>query len=337
MAHVVVLGAGLGGVLMAYEMKAKLGPSDRLTVVNLGDRYSFVPSNPWVAVGWRKREEIAVELAPIFARRGIELRPEGASRVHPGENRIELNDGTSVDYDYLDHRHRTRPRLRRDPRARPERQHPVDLPYRSCREGEACRRRAGQVRRPGRHRRRPGRLLLRPGLRIRLHSRHRPSPRQDARPGADDLRHARALYRASRPRRRRRHQGAAGERPSRASHQMDHQRQGDQGRARQDVRRGGRRQRRRQGHPRASLRLLDDAAGLPRHCRRARHRGADQPARLHRHRQVPAQPGLQERLRRRRRGRHSAGRQDAACGRRAQDRLHDRVDGDGRPPTMSRR
>src|SRR5579859_2474899 len=100
MAHVVVLGAGLGGVLMAYEMKAKLGPSDKLTVVNLGDRYSFVPSNPWVAVGWRKREEIAVELAPIFAKRGIQLRPEGAKRVHPAENRVQLNDGKSVNYVY---------------------------------------------------------------------------------------------------------------------------------------------------------------------------------------------------------------------------------------------
>ena len=30
MAHVVVLGAGLGGTIMAYEMKAKLGRDDRL-------------------------------------------------------------------------------------------------------------------------------------------------------------------------------------------------------------------------------------------------------------------------------------------------------------------
>jgi sulfide:quinone oxidoreductase len=101
MSHVVVLGAGLGGVIMAYEMKAKLGPADKLTVVNLGPVYSFVPSNPWVAVGWRKREDIAVDLAPVFAKQGIALRPEGAKRVHPGENRIELNDGTSLDYDYL--------------------------------------------------------------------------------------------------------------------------------------------------------------------------------------------------------------------------------------------
>jgi sulfide:quinone oxidoreductase len=86
---------------MAYEMKEKLGAGDKLTVVNLGATYSFVPSNPWVAVGWRSREDIAVELGPVLAKRGIELRPEGAKRVHPSENRIELNDGSSINYDYL--------------------------------------------------------------------------------------------------------------------------------------------------------------------------------------------------------------------------------------------
>ena len=36
MSRIVVLGAGLGGVIMAYEMKEKLGADDELTVVNLG-------------------------------------------------------------------------------------------------------------------------------------------------------------------------------------------------------------------------------------------------------------------------------------------------------------
>jgi sulfide:quinone oxidoreductase len=101
MSHIVVLGAGLGGIIMAYEMKAKLRRDDRLTVVNLGSTYSFVPSNPWVAVGWRQPEDIAVDLAPVLKRRGIELRPEGARRVHPKDNRVECNDGSVVDYDYL--------------------------------------------------------------------------------------------------------------------------------------------------------------------------------------------------------------------------------------------
>jgi sulfide:quinone oxidoreductase len=101
MSHVVVLGAGLGGTIMAYEMKQKLRPEDKLTVVTLGTQYSFVPSNPWVAVGWRQPEEIAVDLVPAFKQRGIDLRPEGAKRVEPARNRIELNDGSSIDYDYL--------------------------------------------------------------------------------------------------------------------------------------------------------------------------------------------------------------------------------------------
>jgi len=101
MAEIVVLGAGLGGVIMAYEMKDSMRPGDNLTVVNLGSTYSFVPSNPWVAVGWRDREDISVDLKSIFARRGIHLRPEGAKRVLPAENRIEINDGSFLPYDYL--------------------------------------------------------------------------------------------------------------------------------------------------------------------------------------------------------------------------------------------
>lgn len=101
MSHIVVLGAGLGGVIMAYEMKARLRREDRLTVVNLGSTYSFVPSNPWVAVGWRQPQDISVDLAPIMKQRGIALRPEGAERVEPALNRVRLNGGDVVEYDYL--------------------------------------------------------------------------------------------------------------------------------------------------------------------------------------------------------------------------------------------
>lgn len=54
-----------------------MGPSDKITVVNLGATYSFVPSNPRVAVGWRERRDITVDLTDILAARGISLRPEG--------------------------------------------------------------------------------------------------------------------------------------------------------------------------------------------------------------------------------------------------------------------
>ncbi|SDK24740.1 NAD(P)/FAD-dependent oxidoreductase [Aliiruegeria lutimaris] len=101
MAHVVVLGAGLGGVIMAYEVQDHLGPGHKVTVINKGTTYSFVPSNPWVAVGWRERSDIEVDLITTLARRKIRFRPEGAARIHPAENRVELTGGDSVPYDYL--------------------------------------------------------------------------------------------------------------------------------------------------------------------------------------------------------------------------------------------
>jgi len=101
MAEVVVIGAGLSGTLMAYELLPQLGKDDRLSVISQGAVYHFVPSNPWVAVGWRKRGEIEVDLAEIMKRKGIRLFTQGAQRVHPSENRVELTDGSSIDYDYL--------------------------------------------------------------------------------------------------------------------------------------------------------------------------------------------------------------------------------------------
>ncbi|MEO5335955.1 MAG: FAD-dependent oxidoreductase [Magnetospirillum sp. WYHS-4] len=101
MARIVVLGAGVGGVSMAYEMQEKLGRNDRLTVISNSDFFQFVPSNPWVAVNWRTKEDVVVPLAQPMARKGIEFVAKGARKVHPDRNRVELSDGTEVDYDYL--------------------------------------------------------------------------------------------------------------------------------------------------------------------------------------------------------------------------------------------
>ena len=65
-ADIVIMGAGLGGAIMAYEMKEQMRREDKLTVVTKDPIYHFVPSNPWVPVGWRDREALEVDLAPDF-------------------------------------------------------------------------------------------------------------------------------------------------------------------------------------------------------------------------------------------------------------------------------
>ena len=91
MAHIVILGAGIGGLPMAYEMRRKARKEDRITVVSNVDYFQFVPSNPWVAVNWRKREDISFPVAPYLAKKKIDFVPVGARRVHPAENRVELS------------------------------------------------------------------------------------------------------------------------------------------------------------------------------------------------------------------------------------------------------
>ena len=101
MAHIVIIGAGLGGMPMAFEMREIARPEDRVTVVANTKTFHFVPSNPWVAVDWRKREEIELEISPLLAKHKIDFDSAGVKRVHPAENRLELADGRSLDYDYL--------------------------------------------------------------------------------------------------------------------------------------------------------------------------------------------------------------------------------------------
>ncbi len=164
MAHIVVLGAGLGGTLMAYELVPVLGASDTLSVIGQGSQFHFVPSNPWVAVGWRDREEIEVNLDDVMKKKRINFITQGAARVHPGENRIELCDGTNVAYDYLVIA--TGPDLAFDEirRAGPGWPYPIHLPYRSRREGLRGLRGLRQESRPHRNWRGAGRVLLRAGL-----------------------------------------------------------------------------------------------------------------------------------------------------------------------------
>ena len=101
MAHIIVLGGGIGGVSCAYELKQALRAEDRVTLVSNKTFFQFTPSNPWVAVKWRKKDDIIVDLASVLPKHGITFNGSGATRVQPEENVVALGDGSSLAYDYL--------------------------------------------------------------------------------------------------------------------------------------------------------------------------------------------------------------------------------------------
>jgi sulfide:quinone oxidoreductase len=101
MAHIVIMGAGIGGMPAAYEMRELLDKAHRITVVNSTDYFQFVPSNPWLAVGWRQREQITLPIAPYLERKGIGFIASAATHIDAPANRLTLANGDTLDYDYL--------------------------------------------------------------------------------------------------------------------------------------------------------------------------------------------------------------------------------------------
>ena len=101
MAQIVIVGAGIGGMPAAYELREALSKEHKITVINSVDYFQFVPSNPWLAVGWREREAITLPIRPYLERKGIEFIAQPVGSIDAPGNRLTLADGTVVNYDYL--------------------------------------------------------------------------------------------------------------------------------------------------------------------------------------------------------------------------------------------
>lgn len=101
MAHIVIMGAGTGGMPAAYEMREKLDKAHKVTVVNAVDYFQFVPSNPWLAVGWRTRDDITFPIRPYLEKKGIDFIASAVEKIDAANKRLALANGDSLDYDYL--------------------------------------------------------------------------------------------------------------------------------------------------------------------------------------------------------------------------------------------
>ncbi|HBX60680.1 MAG TPA: pyridine nucleotide-disulfide oxidoreductase, partial [Methylophaga sp.] len=101
MAHIVIIGASTGGLPAAYECRSALDKKHHISVVSNTPIFHFVPSNPWVAVGWRKREDISFKLASVLSSKNIDFYDSGVAKIKPATNQVLLGDNTILNYDFL--------------------------------------------------------------------------------------------------------------------------------------------------------------------------------------------------------------------------------------------
>jgi sulfide:quinone oxidoreductase len=101
MAHIVILGAGVGGMPAAYELRERLSDEHRVTVISAVDYFQFTPSNPWIAVNWRQRGDITLAVGPLLEKKGIGFIASPVTAIDAPGKRLGLANGQSVDYDYL--------------------------------------------------------------------------------------------------------------------------------------------------------------------------------------------------------------------------------------------
>jgi len=97
---VLVLGAGVGGVVAANRLRRMLDKEHRVVLVDRSPIYSFAPSFPWVMLGQRKLDRISRDLRKL-ERKGIEFKAAEITGLDFDNKRVQTRDGEELSYDYL--------------------------------------------------------------------------------------------------------------------------------------------------------------------------------------------------------------------------------------------
>jgi sulfide:quinone oxidoreductase len=99
MANIVVIGAGIGGLPAAYELRHLLSRSHQVTLISASPKFTFIPSLPWVTMGLTALSDVQVDLKSAIANRGIELIIGQVTQLDPIDQQITVGDSI-IPYDF---------------------------------------------------------------------------------------------------------------------------------------------------------------------------------------------------------------------------------------------
>lgn len=101
MAHIVVIGAGLGGLPTAYELRHLLPPQHTVTLISDQPQFTFIPGLVRVALDITPLDHFQLELAPLAQKQGLEFINSRVTAFEPHTRRITLDSEQTVHYDYV--------------------------------------------------------------------------------------------------------------------------------------------------------------------------------------------------------------------------------------------
>ena len=99
MAHVIVIGAGLGGLPTAYELRHLLSSKHRITLIGDRPEFTFLPSLPWVVFALTPLEKIQLKIAPLVKGRNINWILGKVTALDPQNQQLTVGEKT-ITYDY---------------------------------------------------------------------------------------------------------------------------------------------------------------------------------------------------------------------------------------------
>jgi len=99
--RIVIIGGSFGGVNTAYRLRRELGEGAKITVISAEPHFTFIPSLPWVTMGWREPDRLRVPLGPALARRHVDFIADTAVEIDPTAGSVRTRKGSEVPYDRL--------------------------------------------------------------------------------------------------------------------------------------------------------------------------------------------------------------------------------------------
>lgn len=99
--HLLILGAGTAGTMMANHLRRRLSRSEwRMTVVDRSDRHLYQPGLLFLPFGTYEESQI-VRPTRDFLPRGVEFRQAEVERIAPADKGVVLKNGELLNYDVL--------------------------------------------------------------------------------------------------------------------------------------------------------------------------------------------------------------------------------------------